>query len=189
MKLRAYIVDDEQLAIDRLLRLLNKSGRLEIAGSTTSPQTALEFLRSNSPDVLFLDIQMPGMTGFDLLSKVATQPIVIFTTAHNEYALQAFEVNSIDYLLKPIDPQQLERALNKIERLRSGAPLVDYRKLLEDVAASVRRQPPPHPDRIASRAGDRIRFLELARVTHFYADDKLTFAVVEGKPHCVDHTI
>src|SRR5437763_9547384 len=160
MKLRAYIVDDEQLAIDRLVRLLAKAARIEIVGSTTSPQTALEFLRDNAPDVLFLDIQMPGMTGFDLLSKLTAQPIVIFTTAHDEYALQAFEVNSIDYLLKPIDPQQLDRALNKIERLRANAPVVDYRKLLEDVTASMRRPPMAHPDRIASRAGDRIRFLE-----------------------------
>ena len=118
--LRAYLVDDEPLAIERLARLLANYDCLLIAGSATDPAQALEFLNGTGEtiDVLFLDIQMPGMNGFELLSRLAVQPFVIFTTAYDQYALRAFEVNSIDYLLKPIETAQLERALDKLGRLR-----------------------------------------------------------------------
>src|SRR5579862_5147810 len=114
--LRVYVVDDEQLAVQRLTRLLEATGRVEIAGSTIDPEEALAFLRAHAVDVLFLDIQMPGLTGFELLEQVDAEPTVIFTTAYDEHALQAFQVNSIDYLLKPIDPDRLARALDKLER-------------------------------------------------------------------------
>src|ERR1035437_4084589 len=113
--LRAYLVDDEPLAIERLQRLLANFEGLRIEGSTTDPAQALEFLTGNSIDLLFLDIQMPTMNGFELLSRLPEQPFVIFTTAFDEYALRAFEVNSIDYLLKPIDAEQLARAVRKLE--------------------------------------------------------------------------
>jgi two-component system LytT family response regulator len=116
---------------------------------------------------------------------------VIFTTAYDQYALKAFGVNSVDYLLKPVEPEALERALNKVERFRgagqSGQP--DLRALLQQLTDSLRAAKPEYPDRIASRLGDRLWFIDLARVTHFYAEDKLTFAVSEGKAYCVDYTI
>src|SRR5215813_886881 len=118
--LRAYLVDDELPALKRLTRLLAATGRVEIVGSTTNPTTAIESISSDLPDVLFLDIQMPGLNGFDLLASLKRQPIVIFTTAYDQYALKAFEVNSVDYLLKPIEPEQLERALRKLEQLQGG---------------------------------------------------------------------
>src|SRR5262245_36528689 len=96
--LRVYLVDDEPLALKRLSRLLRQTGRVEIAGSTTSPSEALEFLSRNSVDAVFLDIQMPEMNGFELLSRLNCEPLVVFTTAFDEYALDAFRVNSIDYL-------------------------------------------------------------------------------------------
>jgi two-component system, LytTR family, response regulator len=190
VSLRVYIVDDEPLAVDRLERLLSSTRRVEILGSSTDPQAALAFLTGHPVDVLFLDIQMPGSTGFELLAKLPAQPVVVFTTAYDQYALKAFEMNSIDYLLKPIDPLHLERALNKIERMcASLLPTPDFRKMFEDAVSSLRRKPEVYPDRIATRIGERICFLDLARVTHFYAEDKLTYAVADGKPHCVDHTL
>jgi len=190
MKLRAYIVDDEPLAIDRLTRLLAKTSRVEIAGSATNPLAALEFLRGNSVDVLFLDIQMPGLSGFELLARLPTQPVVIFTTAYDQYALKAFEVNSADYLLKPVDPEQLERALIKAGRLSAGLQAgTDFRALFERLEAALQRQAPDYPERIAARIGERVCFIELARVSHFYAEDKLTYAVADGKAYSVDHTI
>jgi two-component system LytT family response regulator len=193
--LRAYLVDDEPLAIERLKRLLANFDDLLIAGAATEPLQALEYLNSGagrSIDVLFLDIQMPAMNGFDLLARLTEQPFVIFTTAYDEYALRAFEVNSIDYLVKPIETAQLDRALKKLGRLRP-VPKPEWQRdpaaLLEQLAASLRGQLHDYPRRIASRVGERISFLELDAVTHFVAQDKLTFAVANGRRHSVDQTI
>ena len=191
MNLRAYLVDDEQLALERLRRLLEQTGRVQVIGSTTEPEEAVTALSTDLPDVCFLDIQMPRLNGFEILARLPTQPIVIFTTAYDHYALQAFAVNSVDYLLKPIEPESLERALNKVERLRSSDRFTppDFHSLFKQLQDSLRQTQPEYPDRIASRLGDRLWFLDLNRVTHFYAEDKLTYAVSEGKSYCVDHTI
>lgn len=191
MKLRAYLVDDEPLALARLRRLLEHSERVEVIGSSTVPEEAVLALTADPPDVCFLDIHMPRLSGFDVLAKLSRQPIVIFTTAYDRYALQAFGVNSVDYLLKPVDPESLERALKKVETLRnSGQPSQgDLQSLLMQLTESLRETRPAYLDRIASRLGDRIWFLDLHHVTHFYAEDKLTYAASEGKAYCVDHSI
>lgn len=191
MKLRAYLVDDEPLALARLRRLLEHSERVEVIGSSTTPEEAVIALTADPPDVCFLDIQMPRLSGFDVLAKLSRQPIVIFTTAYDRYALQAFGVNSVDYLLKPVDPESLERALKKVETLRNSdqPSQADLQSLLMQLTESLRETRPAYLDRIASRLGDRIWFLDLHGVTHFYAEDKLTYAASEGKAYCVDHSI
>ena len=188
--MKAYLVDDEPLALQRLSRLLRESGRIEIVGMSTDPVDAVEALRADPPDVLFLDIEMPGMSGFDLLSSLGSDhPLVVFTTAYNQYALKAFEVNSVDYLLKPIEPEPLDRALRKLERMRSGAePAPDVHALLRRLATALDR-PPEYPERLASRLGERVEFVELAKVTHIYAKDKLTFAATAQKEYCLDQSI
>jgi two-component system, LytTR family, response regulator len=193
-RLRAYLVDDEPLAVRRLTRLLEATGRAEIAGSTTDPEDAAAFLNSHTVDVLFLDIQMPGMNGFELLACLDHQPLVVFTTAFDQYALKAFEVNSIDYLLKPIEPRQLDRALAKLERLGAGtrqqwAERRDMSAMLEELSRTLRGAQPDYPSRIASRLGGRIVFIDLARVTHFFAQDKLTYATSDGRNYCIDRSV
>jgi len=193
-KLRAYLIDDEPLAIERMRRLLAPFDQIEIAGSSSDAEQALANLENESVDVLFLDIQMPGMNGFELLTRLTVQPLVIFTTAFDEYALRAFEVNSIDYLVKPIELAQLARAMKKLDRARPLAKSnwqqsPDLPLLLKELAASLRIPRTDYPHRIASRVGERISFLDLDTVTHFIAQDKLTFAVVAGKQHAVDQTI
>jgi two-component system, LytTR family, response regulator len=191
MKLRAYLVDDEPLAIARLTRLLDETGRVDVVGSATDPEEALERLAASPPDVCFLDIHMPRLSGFDVLARLPSQPIVVFTTAYDQHALEAFAVNSVDYLLKPVNPGHLERALGRVERLRSRVeiPPPDWQGLVKSLADSLRSARPEYPERIASRLGDRVCFVDLARVTHFFAQDKLTYAVEAGKPYCVDYTI
>lgn len=195
-QLSAYLVDDEPLAIERLQRMLAHCPELHIVGTATDPSAAIQSLNNSKQpiDVLFLDIQMPGMNGFELLSRLAVQPFVIFTTAFDQHALRAFETNAIDYLLKPIEPAQLERAISKLGRLR---PVVKPEwqqnpalpQLLKELTASLREPQPTYPNKIASRVGERISFLPLDDVTHFIAQDKLTFAVANGKRHCVDQSI
>ena len=194
--LRAYLVDDEPLALERLRRLLTQLPQLQVAGSATDPAAAVSTLNTagSAIDVLFLDIQMPGINGFELLSRLTVQPFVIFTTAYDQHALRAFETNAIDYLLKPIEPEQLERALKKLGRLR---PIVkpDWQQnpalpeLLKELTASLREPQPAYLTRIASRVGERISFLALEDISHFIAQDKLTFAIANGKKHSVDQTI
>lgn len=184
--LRAFVVDDEKLAVDRLVRLLEATGRVMVSGSSTDPVDALEQLHHADIDVLFLDIQMPGLNGFQLLERVGRDLRVIFTTAFDQYALDAFAVNSIDYLLKPIEPERLERALDKLERL-SSQPAPDIRRLARELAAQL--APSRRLDRIASRVGERTTLLEVARITHFFSKDKLTFAVSNGREHVIDYSL
>jgi len=186
MTLRVYLVDDERLAVDRLKRLLEATGRVTIAGTSTDPEAALDFLSSHPVDVLFLDIQMPGLTGFELLERLDRDVAVVFTTAYDRYAIDAFSVNSIDYLLKPIEPDRLERALDKVERF-AGQPRPDVRALARELAAEL--SPSRKLERIASRVGERTRVLDVARISHFSSKDKLTFAVVNGREHVIDHTL
>ena len=186
----AYVVDDERLAVQRLTRLLQDTRRVEVVGSTTDPEQALTFLRDRIVDVLFLDIQMPGLTGFELLEQLDPQPKVIFTTAYDAHALRAFEVNSIDYLLKPIDPERLVRALDKLSRLspsQGQSKSADIRALARQLVAEL--APQRKLERIASRVGERTTILEVARVTHFFSRDKLTFAASGGRDHIVDYTL
>lgn len=192
--IRAYVVDDEPLAVKRLVRMLEATGRLTIAGQTSDPEEALAFLNAHPVDALFLDIQMPGLTGFELLERLETQPLVIFTTAYDRYALNAFDVNSVDYLLKPVEAERLDRALDKLERLHgsgsdpaSRPPSTDIKALARELAAQL--SPTRRLERIASRVGERTTVLDVARISHFSAKDKLTFAVVNGREHVVDYTL
>ncbi|MET0645675.1 MAG: LytTR family DNA-binding domain-containing protein [Pyrinomonadaceae bacterium] len=193
MTLRAFLVDDEPLALRRLGRLLRAAGGVEIVGSATDPGEALKALSAEPVDVLFLDIEMPGMNGFELLAKLDSQPLVIFTTAYDRYALHAFEVNSIDYLLKPVEPPQLDRALRKLAQLRDLAGSLTARTQFQSLISRLVREfaPPPRraADRICSRVGDRIVFIEPDEVTHFYSKDRLTFAATGSKQYVVDYTI
>jgi two-component system LytT family response regulator len=112
--MKALIVDDERLARLELRRLLAEHPEVEIAGEARGGEEALALIPQLLPDLLFLDIQMPGMTGFDLLERLEDLPQVIFTTAYDQYAIKAFEVNALDYLLKPIAPARLAAALGRV---------------------------------------------------------------------------
>jgi two-component system LytT family response regulator len=184
--MRAYLVDDERLAIERLKRLLEATGRVTIAGSSTDPEAALEALRGAPVDVLFLDIQMPGLNGFEMLARLDSDVAVVFTTAYDRYAIEAFGVNSVDYLLKPIEPERLDRALDKLERF-SSQPRPDVRALARELAAEL--APNRRLERIASRVGERTTVLDVARIGYFASKDKLTFAAVNGHEHVIDYTL
>jgi len=112
--MRALIIDDERLARAELGRLLALHPEIEIAGEARNGEEALELIARLAPDLLFLDIQMPGMTGFELLERLDDMPQVIFTTAYDQYAIHAFEINALDYLLKPIAPDRLAAALSRL---------------------------------------------------------------------------
>lgn len=112
--MKALLIDDERLARTELRRLLEKHPDIEISGEARNAEEAIEQIGRLEPELLFLDIQMPGCNGFELLEKLERVPLVIFTTAYDEYALKAFEVNALDYLLKPVAPDRLAAALARI---------------------------------------------------------------------------
>ena len=118
-RMKAIIIDDERLARAELRRLLAAHPEIEIAGEACNGDEALALIAQTSPDLLLLDVQMPGLTGFDVLERLDDVPQVIFTTAYDAYAIKAFEVNALDYLMKPIAPARLAAALAKV-RPRSG---------------------------------------------------------------------
>jgi two-component system LytT family response regulator len=191
--MNAYVLDDEPLAVERLRRLLDESGRVTTVGSSSTPSRALDAIRALRPDVLFLDIEMPGLSGFELLRQLDPQPLIVFTTAYPGYALDAFKVDSIDYVVKPVTTAELARALTKLERiLGAAAPRADVATLLQRMQAMLAESHGGGPDylaRVASRIGDRVEFVDIADVTHFYAKDKLTFAVTPAKHHAIDLSI
>ncbi|MFL5809026.1 MAG: LytR/AlgR family response regulator transcription factor [Flavisolibacter sp.] len=118
--MKAIIIDDERLARTELRKLLQDFPEIEIVDEASNAEEGVQKIENHNPDLIFLDIQMPGKTGFDMLSELDHAPQVIFTTAYDEYALKAFEVNALDYLLKPVEPRRLADAVEKLRRSFNG---------------------------------------------------------------------
>lgn len=119
--MKAIIIDDERLARSELRKLLQDFPEIEVVDEASNADEGLQKIENHNPDLIFLDIQMPGKTGFDMLSELDHAPQVIFTTAYDEYALKAFEVNALDYLLKPVEPRRLADAVEKLKRAGGSA--------------------------------------------------------------------
>jgi two-component system LytT family response regulator len=118
--MKAIIIDDERLARTELRKLLQEFPEIEIVDEASNAEEGIHKIENHNPDLVFLDIHMPGMTGFDMLSDLVHAPHVIFTTAYDEYALKAFEVNALDYLLKPVEPRRLADAVEKLKKANTG---------------------------------------------------------------------
>jgi len=119
MSVRTIIIDDERLARNELKKLLQEFNDIEVIDEAANVQEGIEKIEKHNPDLIFLDIQMPGKTGFDLLEELDHAPKVIFTTAYDEFALKAFDVNALDYLLKPVEPKRLSDAIQKLQQEES----------------------------------------------------------------------
>lgn len=156
--MRALIIDDERLARKELAKLLEEHPSIEIVGEAVNADEAEQMVNELNPDLLFLDIQMPGRTGFQLLESLESVPLVVFTTAYDEFALKAFEVNALDYLLKPIQAERLSEAVHKImEKERAKAGRAPGKKLgLED--------------QVFVKDGERCWFVNLANIRFFESD-------------------
>lgn len=145
MKLRTVIADDEQLARHLLKDLLSEDGSIELIGECKNGVEVAEILKSQSVDLLFLDIQMPGITGLEVIDLIgaARMPPTVFVTAHNEHAVRAFEVHAIDYLTKPVEPRRLKETLIHVrERIASKAALVTQAQIYEALLPAGRRERP-----------------------------------------------
>lgn len=157
--MKALIVDDERLARTELKRLLNPFKDIKVVGEAVNADDAIEKIDQLKPDLLFLDIQMPGKSGFELLGELDTVPTVIFTTAYDEYALKAFEYNALDYLLKPIEPKRLEETITKlVEKSRKKSVADSDRPIFSE------------SDQVFVKDGERCWFVKLEKVRLFESE-------------------
>jgi two-component system LytT family response regulator len=156
---KAIIIDDERLARNELKKLLSDFPEVEVIGEAANAAEGIEKIESLMPDLIFLDIQMPGKTGFDMLMELEKAPHVIFTTAYDEFALKAFEVNALDYLMKPVEPKRLADALHKLQLAEE--------KELAAAMAGVNRGMLSENDQVFVKDGERCWFVKLAEVRLF----------------------
>lgn len=194
--LRVVIVDDEPPARARLRRMLATCDGVALAGEAASVPEARALLARERPDLVFLDVQMPGEDGFALLEGLAERPAVVFVTAYDHYAVQAFEANAIDYLLKPFRRERLDEALARARR--DLARPEDLSRRLSELLATLERPgggaaaadaTPPALERLTVRVGTRQLILRTEDVLWFGAEDKLVFAATADDRHWINFTL
>lgn len=156
---KAIIIDDERLARNELKKLLSEFPDIEVVGEAANAAEGIEKIESLSPDLIFLDIQMPGKTGFDMLMELERAPHVIFTTAYDEFALKAFEVNALDYLMKPVEPKRLADAIHKLQQAEE--------KELAAAMVGMNRGMLGENDQVFVKDGERCWFVKLGEVRLF----------------------
>jgi two-component system, LytTR family, response regulator len=187
--LKTILIDDEPLAISRLKRLLLRyENDFNIIAEAKNGQEGLELIEKHKPELIFLDIEMPEMNGFDMLSKLSYMPIVVFATAFDQYAIRAFEENSIDYLLKPIEAERLEKTVEKLQKLRQQPMDNMFNTNLLEMLEKLKPKRDIHS--ISVKSGERILFIPLSDIAYFEADDKYVFLnTIDGKQYLTNFTI
>jgi two-component system, LytTR family, response regulator len=184
MNWTVLIIDDEQLARQRLKRLLKAYDEFDIIGETGNGLEALNRIEEMKPQFIFLDIEMPVLNGFEVLARLSHQPKVIFTTAYDHYALKAFEENSIDYLLKPIEKDRLEKTVKKLRQNQPHSGNIPIETLL------MQFQQKNTVKTLTVKIGDKILLIKLTDIVHIDAEDKYVFLhTFDGKKHLTDYTI
>ena len=182
--IKAIIIEDEKPAMDRLKSLVKKIDTIEVIASCYSGKDAAALIDEKKPDLIFLDIHLTDISGMDLLHLITHKPLAIFTTAYNQYAIQAFELQAVDYLLKPFSLERLQEAVRRAgEKLnRPGRIDLDLNRLLSRWA--------PQQDylkRIPSKIGDKIYILSDDQIVYFDTEDKLIFAHLEDSRFLVNY--
>jgi len=157
--MRAIIIDDERLARTELRKLLQDYPEVEVIDEAANADEGINKIDSLQPDLVFLDIQMPGKTGFDMLAELERAPHVIFTTAYDEYALKAFEVNALDYLLKPIEPKRLADAMQKLHVAETKENHIIPENFNQSILTEV--------DQVFGKEGERCWFVKLSDIRLF----------------------
>lgn len=183
MKFRAVIIEDEKLARNRLKLLLDHySDTIEVVGEAENGFLGIELIAKQKPELIFLDIQMPGMTGFEMLIKLENIPLVIFTTAYDEFALKAFETNAIDYLLKPITLERLDHAISKLKLMTGQKYETKMMEFLDTLK-------PSGGSYIKVKTGAVTRLIQYTDVFYFCAEEKYTCLFTENQKYYINDTL
>lgn len=187
--MKVLIVEDEKMAANRLTKLLAElAPEAEVLAQLDSVKRASEWLSTQSAELLFFDIQLADGLSFEILERVKVEAPIIFTTAFDEYAIKAFKVNSVDYLLKPIDPKELEAALDKFKSQfqSSPQPMLD----LSAIEQAMKQMTRKFKERFVVKIGEHIRTLEVANTTFFFSQEKATYLQnVDNKRFIIDYTL
>lgn len=186
--MRVLIVEDEVEAAARLSRLLTelKPG-VSIVGTLDSVKGTTQWLTQNpQPELIFMDIQLADGLSFEIFEKVEVKSPVIFTTAYNEYALKAFKVNSIDYILKPLDQDEVAAAFRKFEHLTQGS---SQAQLLESIGVAMQMLNKRYKERFVIKVGEHLKSIEVTDILYFYSLEKTTFAQTHDRKHILDFTL
>lgn len=182
-KLRVLIVDDEELARFVVRELVEAHSEIEVVAECVNGFEAVKAVAEHKPDLLFLDVQMPKLTGFDVLELIGTDTPVIFVTAYDEFAMKAFEVHAVDYLLKPVGKERFEAALERArERIAAKIPVP-----AEVIAAA--RPPGQFAERIVVKDGTRVTLIPCAKLDYAESQDDYVALASEGKKHLKQQTI
>ncbi|MBN1252705.1 MAG: LytTR family transcriptional regulator DNA-binding domain-containing protein [Bacteroidales bacterium] len=168
-KLKAIIIEDEQPAIDLLIHYLKEIDKIEIIGSYKDGFSGLKAINELEPELVFLDIQMPKLTGLELIELIDKMPLIIFTTAYDEFAIKAFEINAVDYLLKPYSKERLQNAIDKaFDKIKDkNTELIDYQKIKE-YELSLKHE---KIDRIVVKTGNKIKIIPADEIIYLDAED------------------
>jgi DNA-binding LytR/AlgR family response regulator len=180
------IVEDELPALERLTEMLKDQPEIKRVGTARTGQEAAVLIDSLKPQLVFLDIQLPDLSGLDLLHIITHQPLIIFTTAYNQYAVQAFELQAVDYLLKPFSQERLTAGLQRVrEKISQNSnSLTEIKNLLANYGISKE-----HLIRIPSRVGDKIYILSDDDIIYFTSEDRLVFAYLYDAKFLVNYTL
>ncbi len=190
MKTRTLIVDDEALARERLRQLLAEQPEIELVGECADGREAVDTIQKQSPDLIFLDIQMPELNGFEVLEAISAEPmpVIVFVTAHDKFALRAFEVHAVDYLLKPFDRERfgsaLRRALQQVKHREDPARAEAQAAVLTEVQTQAKPI-----DRLAVKSGGRIRILRTADILWIESAHNYVEIHEEKQSHLLRDTI
>ncbi|HEY3372115.1 MAG TPA: LytTR family DNA-binding domain-containing protein [Prolixibacteraceae bacterium] len=184
-KYRTLIADDEQPARDRLKKLLGEhADKVELIGEAQNGLECLEMIDRLKPDLVFLDIQMPGLNGFEVLQQTSHSPVVVFCTAYDEFALQAFETNSIDYIVKPVKAERIQKSIDKLDTLKHNS---DKQELLRIIKNYIGQTPKKEITSIPVKLGDRMLFVRIEDVCYFSAEEKyVNIFTKDGKTYLCD---
>lgn len=179
------IIDDERLARKRLVRLLKPYENIDIIGEAINGQDGMEKIEELKPELIFLDIEMPVFNGFEMLRQLKHQPKVIFVTAYDQYAIKAFEEDSIDYLLKPVEINRIEKTIEKLKRTQNQpASYLPLQSLIEQLQVKKDIQT------LTVKIGDKILLIKLDGVVYLEAKEKYVILhTADGKKHVTDYTI
>ena len=172
--LRTLIIDDERLAREELKSLLKQYDEIDIIGEAKNGEEAILMIKDLKPELIFLDISMPGMTGFEMLKQLEEIPKVIFVTAYDEFALKAFEINALDYILKPVDPIRLQESVKKINQKEE-----DFISKLEGQTSRKDRQL-TLSDSVFIKDGEKTWFIELNRIRMLESDGNYVKVYFDG---------